>query len=167
MTSSGLSWPDPQHNDAPTECKLCAVPLGPLRHARRGRTRSRPHVHRRHLQSGQAAACHVKREQMQSELAKAVGEIRKDAKRREKAGKADPTQIVEQGSRNDRATDAHRAKLAGTNRQYINDADTLAGHETAAEGLTQAERVLRRDWPGGGPRGTARVYHTLSAAFPS
>ena len=107
-------------------------------------------VYRRHLQSGQAAACHVKREQLQAELAAAVELVREDARSRQrKGGEEKVRQIFAEPD--EQKTDTHRAKLAGTNRQYINDADKLAESapellEEVAEGkktLPQAKRELK------------------------
>lgn len=60
------------------------------------------------------------------EVAEVVAAVRDEAKRREHSGKANPTQTVGEGSRHSRETDAVRAKMAGTNRQYIHLADKLA-----------------------------------------
>lgn len=83
-----------------------------------------------------AAACFKKREVLEKELAAAVEKIRENAKERMVQGKADPTQKIEEGARSDRETNAARAKLAGTNRQYIHDADTLAEKAPGGAALT-------------------------------
>lgn len=109
-------------------------------------------VHRRHLKSGQAAACFKKREQVEGELATVVAGIASEAKERQRAGGAKKVpQTSEEPKRCDREANATRAKMAGTNRQYINDADKLADKapdllNAVAEGkktLPQAKRELK------------------------
>lgn len=84
-------------------------------------------VHRRHLQSGQAAACWKKREKVEAEISRAVECVRADAKkesRKRKPAKSVRQTIAEQksASPDDRKTDAKRA---GGNPQYIYDAHRL------------------------------------------
>jgi N6-adenosine-specific RNA methylase IME4 len=118
-------------------------------------------VHRRHLQSGQSAACFKKREMLEAELAAAVAAVRGAAKERQRKGGGDQVsadrpvcQTVDKpnaATNADLRTDAVRAKMAGTNRQYIHLADKLADKapellEKVAEGgasLTQAARELK------------------------
>lgn len=105
-------------------------------------------VHRRHLQSGQAAACHVKREKLEGELAAAVKAKRTAARDRQAEGGREKVPQTFGEPKHDRETDAHRAKLAGSNRQYINDADKLATQapdllDQVAEGKTTLPKAKR------------------------
>lgn len=83
-------------------------------------------LQRRDLTSAQRAAGFRKLESVESELAAVVNAIRDEAKGRMKAGKADPRQRIAEGSPDDRRTNTKRAEMAGTNRQYIREADKLA-----------------------------------------
>jgi ParB-like chromosome segregation protein Spo0J len=84
---------------------------------------------RRHLEKGQRAACQVKFEKTEATIAAEVETIREAAKER-KGGRpkadAKPPQTIGEVSKHDGETATARAKMAGTNRQYIHDADTLA-----------------------------------------
>lgn len=111
--------------------------------------------HRRHLPKGQLAACHIKYEKIEATLAAEVEKIRDAAESRMKKGKADPCQIFDKGNaatNPDLRTDTARAKMAGTNRQYIHDADTLAAKapdllDEVADGkksMPQAKEELKK-----------------------
>ena len=94
--------------------------------------------HRRHLSSSQAGQADARREKLHAEYAADVAKMRAEAEVREKVGKGsdgsggrgrkkNPTQKIEEGlsDRNERSTDATRAKAVGTNRQYVADCRKL------------------------------------------
>ena len=70
---------------------------------------------RRNLNSGQWATIAVEAEDI-------MAAIKAEAEKRMKAGKVNPTQIIEQGSKNEAATAHKAAELFNTNRTYVNQA---------------------------------------------
>jgi len=63
------------------------------------------------------------RRKLDEEYAAEVERERTEAAKRERAGKRNPSQKIDEGP-NGRRVSSQRAKTAGTNRQYVNDADT-------------------------------------------
>jgi hypothetical protein len=79
---------------------------------------------------GECGACKLKFELENESIAAEVGKIREAAKERQrKGGEEKGCQTIDKPNAAKDAslrTDTARAKMAGTNRQYIHDADTLA-----------------------------------------
>jgi len=115
---------------------------------------------RRHLNPSQAAIAEARREQMHAIYAP----VREAAKEREKAGKGsdgsggrgrtkNPRQLIAEGLPDERKTDAIRAAAAGTNREYVRQADRLvrekpdlaAAVERGEKTLSQVAREMRKE----------------------
>ena len=94
---------------------------------------------RRHLTSSQAAASEVARRKLDKEYAAAVESMAGKVGRPKKGEKI--PQIIGELNRKDRETSAKRAAMAGTNRQYIDDAEKLADEARASEELSPVNRL--------------------------
>jgi N6-adenosine-specific RNA methylase IME4 len=103
--------------------------------------------HRRHLDSGQAAVADAKRVKMVSEYAAIVEKMKAEAKGRKAQAKGKPrgekqaslSQLVGQETDpHENRTSAVRAKMVGTNRRYIEAAESLL--ESAPEKLEAVEK---------------------------
>ena len=116
----------------------------------------------RHLNSSQAAIADAKRARMLDVYApikqaaaerKAATQLNGKTEDGEPAFKTSVTQLIESPDtdKNTRSTDAKRAELAGTNRQYINVADRLIEEhpeyvtaiESGEKSITQVQRELK------------------------
>lgn len=114
--------------------------------------------HRRHLNSSQLAIAEERRLRLSEEYAATIAKLKSDAAVREKSGKGadgsggrgkkkNPSQIVDKGNGR---IDSHRAKAAGTNRQYLSDAGRILDQspelaeeiEKGKKTIPQAKRVL-------------------------
>jgi DNA modification methylase/ParB-like chromosome segregation protein Spo0J len=110
-------------------------------------------VHRRHLNSGQAAVALAKREKLDAEYAAAVDAMRKAAPKNQHDLKKVPAQKIVQAPRQERSTDHKLAESAGTNRSYVATARKVVEHapalaEKVERGeitLSQASTEMRRD----------------------
>ena len=97
--------------------------------------------HRRHLDSGQAAVADAKRVKMVSEYAAIVEKMKAEAKGRKRGGQGGKLLTQQSGEATDRharQTSAIRAKMVGTNRRYIEAAESLL--ESAPEKLEAVEK---------------------------
>lgn len=111
---------------------------------------------RRHLTSSQAACCDA----MRNKLEDAYAPVREAAKERQlstlKQNKADDApvrQLIAERSSDDRKTTAIRAKVAGTNRAYVDLADRLLNEkpevfaqvQAGEKTLTEVQREIKRE----------------------
>lgn len=106
---------------------------------------------RRHLNSSQAAMAEVKRAMLCKEYAAEIEKMKAQQPKGGRPKKGKPTQQIAAVSRSERETRSKRAKAAGTNRQYIDDAEKiLAEHpeyvgpvERGEKTITQVKRELK------------------------
>ena len=96
---------------------------------------------RRHLNPSQAAIAEARREQMYATYAP----VREAAKERQREGGRTKVRqlIAEPGTPDDRKTDAIRASAAGTNREYVRQADRLVREKPdLAAAVERGEKTL-------------------------
>ena len=115
-------------------------------------------LHRRHLDSSQAAMAEVKRARMVEEYAAKVERIKEEARERQDQttrlnrddkGRLAPVsqliaeQVEPDSDPNTRRTDAIRAKAAGTNRSYLREAEKIvAEHPEHVEAIEQGKKTI-------------------------